>query len=188
MGPRERTPATARPPDEPSIGPVLPVGDETPLGKLRVLVFGLATAERRLKWRYKRDRIPVSHAWLPALTVLLHEGEMTAGQFARAAAVTPGSVTPMVEQLESLGLMRRRPDEVDGRVSWISLTASGAADVATLKREWDERWDTMLAGLDDDEIAAANRVLTRVIDLFDATASETGPAAGATEPESDRRS
>lgn len=56
------------------------------------------------------------------LDVLGTRGPMTAGQLGEAAHLTTGAVTAVVDQLETLGLVRRRRDTVDRRRVIIETT------------------------------------------------------------------
>lgn len=50
---------------------------------------------------------------------------LTHSQLAEALGLTAGTVTPRVDRLEALGLVRREVDESDARVRWVALTHSG---------------------------------------------------------------
>ena len=52
---------------------------------------------------------------MKALSALLREGSMTAGQLAKRLSLTTGAVTSVVDRLERRDLVRRAPDADDRR-------------------------------------------------------------------------
>lgn len=60
-----------------------------------------------------------------ALAVLVHGGAMNIGELARHEDVRPPSMTRTVTQLESKGLVERRPSETDGRAWLVDVTPIG---------------------------------------------------------------
>ena len=62
---------------------------------------------------------------LSVLSVLVFAGPRTLGQLARAEQVRPPTMTRLVASLEAEGLVRRKPDRLDGRVTIISATKRG---------------------------------------------------------------
>jgi DNA-binding MarR family transcriptional regulator len=84
----------------------------------------------------------ISAAQLSVLSVLLG-GRRTIGELATAEQVQPPTMSRLVREMESAGLVARARDQDDGRVVWISSTAAGAQllaqgrelRVATLARQ-----------------------------------------------------
>ena len=64
-------------------------------------------------------------ARLSALSVVVFGGPVTLGQLAESEQVSAPTMTRLVRAMESDGLIRRKSDEHDGRVVWISATAKG---------------------------------------------------------------
>jgi len=166
--PGPRKPRSSSTPTPPALPTWLPPSqhDRPVIDRLRVQVWGLAAAERRLKWGH-RDRGAVSHGRMPALVTLMQVEEITPSQLAREAELTPATVTGMLDELETQGVIRRRPDDKDRRKSWVSLTERGRTEVAEMKVEWDRRWAAGLAEVSDEELEAACRVLERLTATFD---------------------
>jgi DNA-binding MarR family transcriptional regulator len=75
---------------------------------------------RRLRAEYS---FPVAQA--SVLSRLDREGAQTASELAAAEHVKPQSMAQTLAELESAGLIERRPDPRDGRRSQIELTAVG---------------------------------------------------------------
>ncbi len=79
---------------------------------------------------------------LSALATVHNHGPLTLGALADHERVAPPSITKVVTKLEADGLVERRPDPTDGRVSHVSTTAAGRALVEESRR----RKTTWLAG------------------------------------------
>jgi DNA-binding MarR family transcriptional regulator len=86
---------------------------------------------------------------------------MSMGQLAGAIGIDPPNATVLVDDLESLGLVRRRPHPTDRRAKVVEATRKG--------KEMARRADTILAtpppglsALDTDDLEALRRILTRV--------------------------
>jgi DNA-binding MarR family transcriptional regulator len=86
---------------------------------------------------------------------------MTMGELAAALGIDPPNATVVVDDLESLGLVRRRPHPTDRRAKLVEATRKG--------KELARRADTILAtpppalsALGPDELEALRRMLERV--------------------------
>jgi DNA-binding MarR family transcriptional regulator len=67
-------------------------------------------------------------ATLDALATLRRAGppyRLTAGELQRRSLVTSGAITQRLDRLEGTGLVRREPDDDDGRVVQVVLTPRG---------------------------------------------------------------
>ena len=62
-------------------------------------------------------------------------GGATMSSLAERLAVAPNSATELVDRAEAAGLVRRRPDPVDGRVTRVSPTRAGDARIAAAVAE-----------------------------------------------------
>jgi DNA-binding MarR family transcriptional regulator len=138
---------------------------EETTGLLRSLYL-LSAAERRLL-RRQRSGLELTPGRLHLLVHLLDEGEKTNGQLARYADLTPATITLMLDKLVELDLVERRRDPDDRRVSWIALTPRGVAETTEARREWERRFADAFAGVDEDELDVARRILERVIGVYD---------------------
>lgn len=78
---------------------------------------------RRL--RREDDAIGITSPRLSALSVVVFGGPLTLGQLARAEQVKPPTMTRIVTGLEEDGLVTRRGDPTDGRLTQIHATAKG---------------------------------------------------------------
>jgi len=74
---------------------------------------------------------------------LWEEDGLTQSQLADAACVDISTITRMVERMESAGLLQRRPDPKDARISRVYLTERGRA----LREPVEQLWRTLEARL-----------------------------------------
>jgi DNA-binding MarR family transcriptional regulator len=87
----------------------------------------------------------VGPARLSALSVLVFGGPTTLGALADAEQVRPPTMSRIVAGLESDGLVRREPDEQDGRRAHLHATAAGRR---LLEKARDRRVDQLAGWLD----------------------------------------
>jgi DNA-binding MarR family transcriptional regulator len=87
---------------------------------------------------------------------------MSMRELAEALGIDPPNATVVVAELESLGLVTRRPHPTDGRAKVVEATAKG--------KEIAQRADAILAAppaalsaLDADELQTLGRLLERVV-------------------------
>lgn len=135
--------------------------------ELRRAVGDLMRAERRLRSRDPGRGDGLSYAQVRALLLLEDSEEATAGQIAKAADLTPASVTAMLDGLEQREMIERRRSDEDRRVVFVSLTPQGRALVERKRARWRECWRTALADLADRDLAAAADVMRRMARMFD---------------------
>ena len=99
---------------------------------------------------------------LSALTSIERHGPLTLGALAEHERVAPPSITKVVAKLEDRGLVDRRADRADRRVTRVSATTGGAALLAEVRQRKDVWLASRLADLDADQrerLAAALDVL-----------------------------
>src|SRR2546421_6238230 len=109
----------------------------------------------------------LSHAHFELLVELLDRGELSAGELAAAADLTPATVTQMLDHLAACGHVERARSETDRRVVVSRLTPGGALKVQARREEWQLRWEQALSGIDDEELQTAVRVLGRLGAMFE---------------------
>jgi DNA-binding MarR family transcriptional regulator len=108
----------------------------------------------------------LSHAQFELLIELQERGALPAGELAGAARLSPATVTQMLDHLADSGHVERLRSDTDRRVVVSRLTPLGAAKITAKREAWQDRWERALAGLDEDELAAATRVLRRLGAMF----------------------
>lgn len=100
----------------------------------------------------------------PVLFALWERDGQTLGELARAARVTPATMTRMIQRMEKSGFVTRKPDPADQRVSRVHVTRAGRAVRGKLEKGWARMEADCFAGLDTDERATLRALLLRVRD------------------------
>lgn len=109
----------------------------------------------------------MSHAQLQLLMELEERGELSAGELACAAELSPATVTQMLEHLAEAGDVERTRSELDRRVVVTKLTPLGRRLLTAKRGEWQRRWESALAGRTDEELRVASAVLRDLSSVFD---------------------
>ena len=95
----------------------------------------------------------------------LRPGEpMTMSAMAHALMCDNSNVTGIVDRLEAMGLVERRPAEHDRRVKTLVITEKGVATRAEAERRMSVP-PPPLAGLSDADAAALRDILARALDV-----------------------
>jgi DNA-binding MarR family transcriptional regulator len=98
--------------------------------------------------RREDDAIGITAPRLSALSVVVFAGPLTLGQLARAEQVKPPTMTRIVTGLETDGLVERRDDANDGRLTQIHATARGRKVLAAGRARRVETLAAAVGGLD----------------------------------------
>jgi DNA-binding MarR family transcriptional regulator len=109
----------------------------------------------------------VSHAQFELLLELLERTELTVGELAEAAHVTPATVTPMLDHLVAAGHVERSQRVHDRRVVVCRLTERGRTEVSAFRASKKARWERALADVPERDLRAATRVIERLGALFE---------------------
>src|SRR5437588_11720199 len=103
----------------------------------------VAGGPRVAGWRFaRRMRREAAPGISPRLSAALHtvetQGPITAGQLAAYEHVQKPTMTRTIQGMLDRGLVERIPDPLDGRVSWLSITAEGRKLLQRSRRRTDE--------------------------------------------------
>ncbi len=123
----------------------------------------------------------LSHAQFELLIELDERGELSAGELAVAARISPASVTQMLDGLVESGYVARTRSDSDRRMVLASLTELGRARVAAKRAAWTARWQGALADVSPREMRSATKVLERLSEMFDQTPG-SAPCEGPENP------
>jgi DNA-binding MarR family transcriptional regulator len=124
-------------------------------------------AERRVRGRERHKDAQLTQSQFHALVVLEKVEQVTAGDLAKSADLNPASVTAMLDQLESTGIVARLRSTEDRRVCMVSLTEKGRVIVDHERDRWHARWGAHFADQSDKELRAALGVLQAMIRMMD---------------------
>lgn len=118
----------------------------------------------------------VSHAQFELLLELHERGELSTGELATAAQLTPAAVTQTLDGLVESGHVERIRSELDRRVVRSRLTPLGRRKVQAKRALWKGRWERELEGVSTQDLRVAADVLTRLSAVFAGGADTDGCA------------
>lgn len=139
--------------------------------------FGLAfravtAAVRRLKGRETHRPGELSYAQFGLLFTLSEEGTASAGELAFLAALSPATVTQMLDSLARAGLVERVRSEDDKRVVLSSLTDRGRELVGARRAFFEGHWREALSEFSEEDLSTAAAILDRIREMFDELAEQ----------------
>jgi DNA-binding MarR family transcriptional regulator len=111
------------------------------------------------------DHVGVNRTDARCLDLIDQAGGMTAGELARAAGLTTGAVTAVVDRLEAAGLARRVPDPGDRRRVRIEATEKLWEVSQPLIGPMVEESMAILDDYSDEELERFTEFLRRAIEL-----------------------
>ncbi|MET8348455.1 MULTISPECIES: MarR family winged helix-turn-helix transcriptional regulator [unclassified Micromonospora] len=97
-----------------------------------------------------------------ALGVLARHGELRPGAIAEHLRIAPRSATEVIDDLQTRGLVERRPDPADRRATLVALTGEGnrvSAAIRAARRAEADRFFGHLDDADRDQLARILRTL-----------------------------
>ncbi|HSC46967.1 MAG TPA: MarR family transcriptional regulator [Gammaproteobacteria bacterium] len=94
-------------------------------------------------------------------------GSLTTGDLARAIALSPATLTGILDRLEMRGLVSRERRPEDKRRVLVSLTAMGKEMSQELPSPMQERFGSKLAALPAEEQAVIRRALDKMADMME---------------------
>jgi DNA-binding MarR family transcriptional regulator len=161
-------------------------GDER-VDRLREALGHVLGAERRLRGRDHSRPGELTYGQMRCIAALGREQEMTAGQLARSADLTPATVTSILDQLESARIVERVRSTTDRRVCNVHLTDAGWTLLERRLAAFHELWRERLAEFTDAEIETAGQVIARIAGILDTLADGLGqpPAVVGAQPPHD---
>lgn len=106
-----------------SVDPNVEYLDDDALDVARSLSVSIAMLRRRLRSLQPYEQL--SHPETSILVRIETRGPITTSALARIEGITPQSVGATVSKLYERGLIDRRPDPEDGRLSVITVTKAG---------------------------------------------------------------
>src|SRR5690606_25249911 len=102
-------------------------------------------------------------------------GTTTPSDLAKSVSVSQGTVTGILERLEARGLVSRTRDAGDRRRYRIALTPLGQETIASAPSPLQEDFIARLSALPEGEQAMIDWVLTRVVDMMEASNLDAAP-------------
>jgi MarR family transcriptional regulator, organic hydroperoxide resistance regulator len=149
------------------------------LDDFRAAVNHLLAADRRLRGRDHSRPGELTFAQVRTIAALGRGNEMTAGQLAKSADLTPATVTTILDQLETANIVERRRSTEDRRVCNVALTPEGWQLLERKLAAWQQLWSEHLSGYSDEDIQTATVIVQTVTGMLDGLASSLEPANSA---------
>lgn len=100
------------------------------------------------------------------LDALLRHGDMPMGSLADHIRRDKSTVTALVAKLEGLGYVERKTADADSRLTLVGLTQKGGALREVFERISERMFEVAMAGISEDEAAALERALAKIIANF----------------------
>ena len=119
---------------------------------------------------------------LIALRLLRERGPMPQHGLGAALSLDPSNVVGLLNELEERGLVERRRDPADRRRHIVSLSGSGADELALTYSRLGLVEDELFSVLSAEERATVHELLLRVVAATTAALGADSPACAATEP------
>jgi DNA-binding MarR family transcriptional regulator len=141
--------------------------DREAAAELGAAFKGMLAAVRRLRGRETHGDGGLSDAQYGLLFGLRGHTELSAGELATLAGVSPATVTQMLEALEGAGLVRRERSARDRRVVLTSLTERGHGLLEERHARIAPRWHAALAQYSDAELRTTATVMNSLRTVFD---------------------
>lgn len=136
--------------------------DEAILCALRRISNALMQHSREFAGRYN-----LSLAQVLCLKLLIAGGPLTSSELARRMYLSHGTITWMVDRLESEGLAVRSRDDVDRRRVTVSVTEQGRRTAENIPLSLQGRFSTELAALPQGKRKAIAGVLEQVLKMME---------------------
>jgi len=89
---------------------------------------------------------------MKAVSVLMQEGHMTAGQLADRLSLTTGAVTNLIDRLEEHGAVQRLVDPTDRRKVIVAANVKAIADSRNIYESMAETFDKVVRSYSDAEL------------------------------------
>jgi len=117
---------------------------------------------RRARGGAKLERIGLYCGQHFVLCCLWKNEGMTHSELAEQLRVRPATITNGLQRMEKAGLVERRPDSKDQRVSRVYLTGAGREIRGAVEQVWEELENQTFAGFGPEERAQLYGLLLRI--------------------------
>jgi DNA-binding MarR family transcriptional regulator len=128
---------------------------------------GAMAAIRRLRGRDTHRHGELGFAQYQLLSSLAKGGELSAGELALAADLSPATVTQLLDSLAEMGLVERTRSERDRRVVTCTLTPYGRELITERHARFEQLWHAALAEFSTQDLTTAAAVVDRLRVLYD---------------------
>ena len=106
--------------------------------------------------------VDLPHAQLFLLLTLQDHGPSRVCELSQAMEISAPTVTGILDRLEKVGYVRRRPDTADRRVINITLTPSGLRTAEKVRQGAKARWQAILEQLSPEDCETYLRIVKTI--------------------------
>jgi DNA-binding MarR family transcriptional regulator len=124
--------------------------------------FWAVARELRHRSRDALEPYQISPSQSRALGTLQRHGLLRPGELAQKLRIAPRSATEVVDDLQQLGLVERRPDPADRRATLIALTGKGEQTAAAIQRTRQSEADGFFGALNATDRGELARILRKL--------------------------
>jgi DNA-binding MarR family transcriptional regulator len=118
--------------------------------------------------RKKINELDLHRGQPPVLFALDEEEGPSNSKLAETLHITPATMTNKIKRMERAGLVVRRRDPEDERVSRVYLTDKGRGKMSRLRRSMDEIDAVLLKGFSKQEAEQLEAMIVRIIENLEA--------------------
>lgn len=116
--------------------------------------------------RIEDPRYPCTKNQNRAIMILKYRGKTTPSYLGKCLDMRKGSLTSLIDSLDSMGLVRREADPSDRRRVIINLTAEGEAYVNKRYREFEKALDGLFSSFSETEVEGFKKSLRSVVETM----------------------
>ena len=144
-----------------------PRHNEAPIDTLEQALSVLWRRARSNSHKVAREVHPDMEPAAYGLLVLLQQHQaMRLTDIAASIGIGKPSVSRQIVILESLGLVQKHADPLDGRAQTISLTPAGSQALVKTQTARKELFHTLLQGWDEEELVQLGSLLNKLNDAY----------------------
>lgn len=144
------------------------VGYRDDIADVQVAIVRLVRATESLR-AHEAAKAGVGVTEMRALARVVERGSATPKELAASLELSTGATTALIDRMESLGVVVRRPNDHDRRSLILVPTAHGTELMETIRGAFLGPVDAALGGAGDAELRRLAATLTAVADHFEQT-------------------
>lgn len=124
-------------------------------------------------------RVGLTGPQLVILQAVVHSGEVSVGEVAKAISLSQGTVTGILERMQKRGLVARRRSDTDRRRVLVKATAAGEQLLETAPPLMQEAFVERFSSLEKWEQTMILSALQRLVTIMDASTIQAAPILAA---------
>ena len=135
--------------------------------QLEQLIDAFSNMKHILMTRYSHlqqtGKLGLSSQQIRILMLLSESGGSTVKELANKARITPGAITQFVDQLEQKGLVARKTDSTDRRISHLSMAPEAREHYQSIRQENRKLLGQFFACLNEAEIGQLTLLIQKLV-------------------------